>query len=91
VRGEVLQFHGPDHFLTQLSLATPAGFGVERHPEGILTGSGGKETTNKAGSRYRLIVASETVTAKRFRTASDKSPSLSICDMSQTDGMLHDD
>jgi hypothetical protein len=34
----------------------------------LLTGSGRKETTKKAGSRYRLISVSSSATAKRFRT-----------------------
>ena len=36
VGGEVLEFHGPDHLLTQLGHVTPPGVWVERHPGGIL-------------------------------------------------------
>ena len=46
----------------------PPGVWVWRHPGGILTWSGRKETTKKVGNRYRRIVAGETATAKRFRT-----------------------
>jgi len=38
-------------------------------------------TTRKVGNRYRLIVAGDTATAKRFRTSSDVSPERQLCDM----------
>jgi len=69
VGGEVLKFHGPDQLLTQLGHVTPPGVGVERPPGGIRTRSRRKETPQKAGSRYRLIAAGDTTTAKRFRTS----------------------